>query len=182
MSKNSPAARIAAAWERLSPLPGGKWMFSKLLGAMVPYSGSIRPEVLELSAGHARVAIRERRALRQHLGSIHALALGNLGELASGLAMTMGLPPTVRGIVTGMEIEYHRKARGRIVGTSDVVIPHVTAPLEHRVEALLHDEANELVATVRVIWRLAPFDASRVPTAAPADATRVSRSSTGAAR
>lgn len=178
MSKNSPAARIARAWVRLSPLPGGTWLFSKLLGVMVPYSGSIRPRVLELSPGHARVAIRERRALRQHLGSIHALALGNLGELASGLAMTMGLPPTVRGIVTGIEIEFHKKARGRIVATSDVVIPRVTGPTEHRVEALLRDESGEQVATVRVLWRLAPVEARAVPPAAPADATRVA----GAAR
>ena len=178
MSRNSPAARIANAWRTLGPLPGGKWMFSKLLGIMVPYSGSIRPRVLELSPGHAVVAIRERRALRQHLGSIHALALGNLGELASGLAMTMGLPADVRGIVTGMEIEFHKKARGRIVATSDVVIPRVTGPVEHRVEAHLADASGERVATVRVLWRLAPLEPRAVPPAAPADATRVA----GAAR
>ena len=148
-------------------------MFSKLLGLMVPYSGSIRPRVRELSPGHAVVEIRERRALRQHLGSIHALALGNLGELASGLAMTMGLPADVRGIVTGMEIEFHKKARGRIVATSDVDIPRVTAPVDYRVEARLEDDAGERVATVRVAWRLAPLEPPAVPPSAPADATRV---------
>ncbi|WP_274510119.1 DUF4442 domain-containing protein [Xanthomonas campestris] len=30
-------------WTRLSPLPGGKWLFSRLLCLKAPYFGSISP-------------------------------------------------------------------------------------------------------------------------------------------
>ena len=167
----NPAGRIYEMWQRLSTKPGGRWLFDRLLARAVPYSGSIRPRVLELSPGHAKVEIVERRALQQHLGSVHAIALANLGELASGLAMSAALPPTVRGIVTGFSIDFHKKARGRVTATADVTVPAtVTGPTPHEVHATMRNEAGETVAEIHVHWRLGPVEPKPV---APADATRV---------
>ncbi|MEY4008307.1 MAG: hypothetical protein RLZZ467_1374, partial [Gemmatimonadota bacterium] len=93
----SAAARLIALWRTLSPLPGGRWLFARVFARAVPYSASTRPTVLVLEPGHAEVSIPDRRANRQHLGSVHAIALMNVAEMASGLAMTAALPPHVRG-------------------------------------------------------------------------------------
>jgi acyl-coenzyme A thioesterase PaaI-like protein len=149
--------RVANAWSRLAPLPGGSWLFSRLLGRMVPYSGSIRPRVLVLEPGYARVAIQERRRLRNHLRSVHALALANLGELTSGLAMTLALPPGARGIPVRIEIDYLKKARGRIMAEGRASPPQaVFADLDATATAELTDEAGETVARMTVTWRLSP--------------------------
>jgi acyl-coenzyme A thioesterase PaaI-like protein len=149
--------RVASAWYRLSPLPGGAWLFSRLIGWMVPYSGSIRPRVLALEPGYARVAIHERRRLRNHLRSVHALALANLGELTSGLAMTLALPTGTRGIPVRIEIDYLKKARGRIVADGRASPPQTVAgDQDATATAELTDEAGETVARMTVTWRLSP--------------------------
>src|SRR5918994_859976 len=49
--------QLLSLWRRLSPLPGGPWLFSKLFGFAVPYSGSVRPRIRVLEPGHAVVHV-----------------------------------------------------------------------------------------------------------------------------
>jgi acyl-coenzyme A thioesterase PaaI-like protein len=153
----SPAALVQSMWKRLSPVPGGSWLFSRLLGRLVPYSGSISPHIRELEPGFARVTMADRRAVRNHLYSIHAIALVNLGEVTSGLAMLAGLPSTVRSIVTGLTAEFLKKGRGQLTAICRCSIPaSVTGDVDQVVVAEITDQSNETVARVRVTWRLSP--------------------------
>lgn len=149
-------AELLDLWRRLSALPGGPWLFSKLFGFAVPYSGSVRPRIRVLEPGHAVVEIPGRRSNRNHLGSVHAIALTNLAEITSGLALMTGLPPTVRGIVTSLSMTYHKKARGPIRAVARVVVPAVSEDRDFDVTAECFDGAGTLVATGHVRWRLGP--------------------------
>lgn len=158
-----PSTRLLLAWRRLSGIPGGRLLFDRILRWIVPYSGSVRPRVLELEPGRALVTIRERRRLRNHLRSVHALALANLGELASGLAMTAALTPDTRGIPIRLEIDYVKKARGRITAEGRAAPPAaVGEELEEEATARLTDEPGDVVATMVVTWRLAPREETEV--------------------
>ena len=154
----TPGETMRRAWARLAPLPGGRWLFSKLVGWKAPYTGSIRPRVEALEPGFCRVAIRERRALRNPFHSIHAVALLNAAEAASGLATLVALPDDVRGIITRLEIDYAKKARGTIVAECRTSPPAgIVGPTPHLADVVLTDETGETVATARATWTLAPI-------------------------
>jgi acyl-coenzyme A thioesterase PaaI-like protein len=150
----SPGSVLLQLWRRLSPLPGGTWLFSMIFGWRVPYSGSVRPHIRVLTPGHAEVEIPDRRANRQHLGSIHAIALLNVAEQASGLALLTGLPDGIRGIVTQISMQYFKKARGTIRAVSRVVAPTVTDDIDFDVTVDCLNLGGDVVARATVRWRL----------------------------
>jgi len=153
----SVEARVLRLWRRWGKTAFGRRLYAWMLGRIVPYSGSIHPLVLRLEPGFVCIELLDRRALRNHLHSIHAIALANLGELASGLAMLSTLPGDVKAIVTGLEIEYLKKARGRLLaeGRADPLAV-ITETVTRVVHATIMDEDGDVVARLRVCWQLRP--------------------------
>jgi acyl-coenzyme A thioesterase PaaI-like protein len=159
-SLDAPGRSIALWWRRLSRVPFGRAAFSMLIGRMAPYTGTMGARVEELGPGYSRWTLRDRRHVRNHLRSIHAVALVNLAEITSGTAMMMALPPGVRGIVTGLSITYLKKARGTLTAECRCVVPDVRGETSFDVTADVHDASGNTVARATVTWRLAPSTSS----------------------
>jgi acyl-coenzyme A thioesterase PaaI-like protein len=153
----SPGIALLRAWQRTRRLPLGNRLFSWLVGRMAPYSGSMGAVIQALEPGYARITLRDRRAVRNHLASVHAVALANLGELATGLAVTTGLPPTVRGIPVRLSVVFRKKARGTITAECRAAAHgHLVEPADHEALAQLRDSDGDVVADVAAVWRLGP--------------------------
>lgn len=155
-NSRSPGATLRTQWERLRPLPGGRAIFSRMLGFMIPYSGSISPRVLELRPGYAKVQMRDRRAVRNHLHSVHAIALMNLGELTTGLAMSLAMPDGARGIVTGLSMEYLKKARGLLTAECTAPAFDASVSAQHDFCADIVDVNGDVVARATAHWLVGP--------------------------
>ena len=152
----SQAARLIGWWDVLKDKPGGRWLFSRLIALAIPYTGALGARVLDVRAGYARVQLRERRGVRNHLNSIHAIALANVGEFTGGLAMTATAPPTVRSILVKLEVEFLKKARGVVTAECHCTVPVVTEAVDHVVDTVVRNEEGVEVARVSATWRLAP--------------------------
>lgn len=148
---------IRPAWDRLAKLPGGKRLFSKMVGIAAPYTGSIGAVVEELEVGRARVSLADRRAVRQHLGSVHAIALCNLAELCGNLAVAYSLPDGMRFIVSGLAIDYVKKARGTITAETAVDVGQGSERREIEVAVVMRDPSGDEVARARLRTLVGPI-------------------------
>lgn len=146
---------ILNAWKQASSLPLGKIVFSVMIKKLIPYTGSLGARVQRLEAGSCELKLKDRRAVRNHLNSIHAMALANLGEFCTGLAVVSGLPANHRSILKGFEISYLKKARGTLTAKSTYTHKETQ---EHSsdvaVEGNIFNSENELVASVKANWRI----------------------------
>lgn len=147
---------IRDMWLRTHRRPGGKRLFSVLLGRMVPYTGTISPRVEELREGYARVSMRDRRGLRNHLRSVHAIAVVNLAEVTGGLALNYALPSDARAILTGISVDYLKKARGNLTAEAAFSTPDSNERREYEFETVVRDEEGDEVARARARWLVGP--------------------------
>jgi acyl-coenzyme A thioesterase PaaI-like protein len=109
---------VLESWQRASSSAFGRWLFARAVCRRAPYFGTIKPYFLELAPAVCRVGMRKRRGVENHIRTVHALAMGNLCELAAGMVIEVTLPTTLRWIPRGMTIEYLRKAETGVTATA----------------------------------------------------------------
>ncbi len=151
----SPSS-LRTVWSYLRSVPGGGVVMGRIIGRMAPYTGTIRPEVLVLEPGYAKARMADRPAVRNHLRCVHAIALMNLGEATTGLAMIASMPDDARGIITHLGMDYLKKARGPITAECTCAQVTATARKEYDVVADLKNEAGEVVARITARWMVGP--------------------------
>jgi acyl-coenzyme A thioesterase PaaI-like protein len=118
MSTESATPAVLGHYQRLARWPAGRWLFARIVCFSAPYFASIRPRFQELRPGLCQVSLRKRRAVLNHIGTVHAIAMANLCELACGMLMEVSIPTTMRWIPRGMTIEYLRKAESGVIATA----------------------------------------------------------------
>lgn len=141
-------------WRTLSPKPGGKWLFSRLVCFKAPYFSSIHPRFERLEPGRCEVRLRKRRSVLNHLGTVHAIAMCNMAELAGGTMTDVSVPATHRWIPKGMSVNYLKKASTDLLA---IATPESTAdwstPGERKVNVVVQDRSGEAVFDAQItMW------------------------------
>ncbi len=114
------ASSALALFRRLGASAPGRWLFARLICMQAPYFSTISPRIDLLEPGRCIVALRQRRRIQNHIGTVHAIALCNAAELAGGLATDATIPDSMRWIPRGMSVRYLKKALGELRATSHV--------------------------------------------------------------
>lgn len=142
-------------WKKLEHLPLGKAMFSKLVCLRAPYFGSIHPRFIELRPGYCKIAMRKRKAVLNHIGTIHAIAMCNLAELAAGTMTDVSIPPGMRWIPKGMTVEYLQKASSNVTCEAvPEVAPDLAKTGEVKVLATVVDSTGTEVFRAQILMWL----------------------------
>jgi len=143
-------------WNQFSVLPFGDKIFSKVVGLKIPYTGSISAHVKQLRPAYAEVILPDSRKVRNHLQCIHAIALMNLGEFSTGLALHASLPENFRAILTHLEIDYFKKARGDIssIVTLNDSQKIFTDAATFKIPFSLKDSKSEIVSGGCAHWKI----------------------------
>lgn len=146
---------ILERYERLEKFPGGKFVFSHLVGFAAPFFAKIRPRVVDLRSAYCEVSMPDRRGVRNHLGSINAGALCSLAEMTGGLALDSVMPKSLRWIPRSMTVQYLAKARGKITAISEFN-PDIITQGDVTIPINVSNSENTKVFTADIIFHISP--------------------------
>jgi acyl-coenzyme A thioesterase PaaI-like protein len=102
----SGVTQTYALYRRLAAVPYGTRAFSAIFARKAPYFRTVRPRVRDVRPHHAELSIRKRRAVENHIGTVHAIAVCNGLEAAMGLLAEATTPADRRWIPKGMTVSY----------------------------------------------------------------------------
>ncbi|GAA1592911.1 hotdog fold domain-containing protein [Kribbella hippodromi] len=112
-------SQVLGLWERLRGVPGGVWVFSLGFAWKAPYFRSVRPRFVQVGANYAALTLRKRRAVLNHLGTVHAIAVCNGLEAAMGALAEATVPAGKRWLPKGMEVSYLAKSTSDLLCTAE---------------------------------------------------------------
>ena len=148
---------VLALWSRLSAWPGGQWLFSRLICLKAPYFASVRPTFVALRPGYCEVAIRKRRSVQNHLGTVHAIAMCNMAELAAGIMTEASIPASHRWIPKGMTVDYLKKAGTGLTAVAELApLPEFGPAAELLVPVNIRDSSSVVVCRAVIRMWVSP--------------------------
>lgn len=118
---------LLSLYNRLQRWPAGTWLFSRAVCFKAPYFASIAPRITRLEHGRCEGTLADRRRVRNHIGTVHAIAMCNLAELVGGVMVDASLPADMRWIPKGMEVKYQAKALGTLKAVATPMLSIVSA-------------------------------------------------------
>jgi len=134
MSYSPSRSPFLAAWQKLGDSALGRALVSKALCIKAPYFGTIKPSFIEVKAGRVEVTFKKRRAVTNHIQTVHAIAMCNAAEAAGGVCLDVSLDSSYRWIPVGMTVQYLKMAKTNLraiceypdyenITAGDVVMP-----------------------------------------------------------
>jgi acyl-coenzyme A thioesterase PaaI-like protein len=116
-------ATPAQLFAKFRRYPLGTRLFTAAVCRRAPYFASISPLFLELRPGFAEVFVRNRRKVHNHLGTVNAIAMCAMCELAAGTMIDSSLPKGLRWIPRGMTVRYLKQADTDLVARAELAEP-----------------------------------------------------------
>lgn len=150
-------ATPAQLFARARRYPLGTRVFSRMVTLRAPYFASIAPLFRELRNGHCEVFVRNRRRVHNHIGTVNAMALCSMCELAAGTMLESSLPRGLRWIPRGMTTRYFKKADTDVTATASLEVP--VAECFHGdlvVPVRVRNTAGEIVMEADISMYLSP--------------------------
>jgi len=138
-------------YKKISKFPLGNHIFTKGLTFRAPFFSTIHPLVVDLRSGFCKVEIKDRRSIRNHLGTVNAGAMCTLSELTGGLAVEASIPPHLRWLPKEMTVHYTKKAKGKLIGLCSFN-PNKLVPGDIMMPIEIKDESGDTVLKATILF------------------------------
>lgn len=116
MSKNY----VLNTYAKFVNLPFGKKLFSWYSARRAPYFSTVSPVITDIKPNYCEVLIKKRKAVQNHIGTVHVIAICNGLEMAMGFMCEASIPKHLRWIPKGMDVKYPAKANSDIRCVAEV--------------------------------------------------------------
>lgn len=163
MNAASSRNKLSQSLSRLDKLPPpiARAARTLLMRNVVRFVGTAKLDVLELTGDKCVVAVKNRKRVRNHIGSVHAAAIALIAETATGFVVGVNVPDTRAPVIKSMKVEYKKRAKGDLRAEATLTPEQIqqiasTEKGEVTVAVKVTDETGNEPVLCEMIWAWTP--------------------------
>lgn len=145
---------------KIQTWPFGRFFLNVALSNKIPFVGTSKIKILEMTSTRLKVEIPNQRAVRNHIGQVHAAAMMCLGETASGLLAGMNVPDTSLPLIKEMKSSFVKRSTGKLTAVCELAPGQeslfITEKGEIRLRVQITDAAGVEPVEIEAIWAWIP--------------------------
>lgn len=147
---------VLKIWNKSKDSAFRRWLFSFMVCRKAPYFATIKPRFEVLEVGRAQVSMKKRRSVENHIGTVHAIAMCNLAEIAGGTLTEVSIPASMRWLPKGMTVSYLKVAKTDV--TAFATLPTVEEGVARDVPAHvdIKDRDGNIVCQADITMYVSP--------------------------
>ncbi|WP_419813408.1 DUF4442 domain-containing protein [Bacterioplanoides sp.] len=111
MANKNKLSTLVGKIEKL-PVSWQAPVISFLMGKVIPFAGTSGTRVEKLTPTECIIVMRNKKKVQNHIGSVHAAAMGLLAESATGFMTGLSVPDDRIIVIRSMKLEYGKRASG----------------------------------------------------------------------
>lgn len=160
MTKPNRLSTVVNVFQKM-PESIRSFALSKAMGRVVKYAGTSGLRFEKLTPNECIVVIPNRKKVRNHIGSVHAAAMGLLAETATGFMTGLSVPDNRIIVIKSMHLEYLKQASGdmkAVASFSDEQLDYIknNEKGDINVPVVITDEKGVETVKATMIWAWAP--------------------------
>lgn len=160
MAKNNRLTTVVNTFQKL-PESIRTFALSKAMGRVIKYAGTSGLRFEKLTPNECIIVIPNRKKVQNHIGSVHAAAMGLLAETATGFMTGLSVPDNRIIVIKSMNLEYLKQATGdmkAIATFNDEQVDYIkqNEKGDINVPVVITDEKGIETVKATMVWAWAP--------------------------
>ena len=132
-----------------------------LFGRTVRFTGTVGQAVEELTPTRCVITLKNRKAVQNHIGSVHAIANLLLAESATGYLIGLNLPDHCVPVIKTIKADYVKRSKGDMraeaeLSAEQVQLLQTQDKGETSVRVRITDSENKEPIMAEMIWAWTP--------------------------
>ncbi len=137
------------------------WLLNYALGSTIKFIGTAGVKCQLLTQEKSVFTLKNKKKVRNHIGSVHAAATSLIAETASGLVLGMNIPDDKVPVLKSMHIDYVKRSTGNLqavatITQSQIEDLHSVEKGELSIAVVVTDQASVEPVKCEMIWAWTP--------------------------
>ncbi len=127
-------------------------VFQNWIKFTIPFASQSRFQLLLFKEGVCSIQMPLIKKNQNHIKTQHAVAIAQLGELTSGLAMISLLPENSLILLKELNVKYIKKGESNLISTVKLDFKDFEKKGDIFINSEIKNLSNEIVAIVNCLW------------------------------